>query len=275
MNTALELAHGFHADVAEGTYHARVPGLVSKHAIDLVRRSPAHYKAWLDGAESEDREAFRLGRATHCALLEPYRFSCEYVVEPEFGDCRKTENKNRRNEWREEHKNAIWLPASDHAAILGMAKAIAAHPVAGKLFTGGHAELTLRWRDAETGLECKARDDYFRDDLGAVIDLKTAENAGAEAFRRSVVNFGYHRQHAHYARGHQALGRPLKNFVFVVVEKAPPYAVAVYSLDSAAEAKGIEQVAEAMRTLAECVRVGRYPGYPENIQTLELPPWAA
>ena len=80
----------------------------------------------------------------------------------------------------------------------------------------GKAEQSFWWTHRETGLPCKARCDYVVDDM--VIDLKTTGEGGAnpDKFTRSIVNFHYHLQAAHYL---QATGA--KRFVFIAVEKFP------------------------------------------------------
>lgn len=271
----LALPHGIHRDVASTTYHERVPGMASKSALDLVRRSPAHLKAWLDGQEDEPTPPLVFGAAFHCATLEPAVFAATYATEPDFGDCRFKENKAERDRWRAANAGKIPLSASDAATIAGMGAALRAHPLASRMIRDGHPELTLRWRDEETGLECRARDDYFVPSLRMAVDLKTTTDASAEEFRRSVAKFGYHRQDAFYRAAHAAVGAPLDHFVFVAVEKTAPYAVAIYALDGDATLRGHESIARDMATLARCFRENDYPGYPVEIQTLTVPPWAA
>lgn len=271
----LDLPHGIHFDVLESVYHQRVLGLVSKHALDKVRRSPAHYMSWVKGAAEKDSEALAFGRAFDCALLEPSRFDTAYVVEPEFGDCRKKENKSNRDAWRAANKEAVWLSHDDYRSCVAMAKSIRSHASAGKLLSQGSSQVTLRWRNEETGLECKARLDHERIDIRTVVDVKTAENAGVPAFAKAAANYGYHRQCALYLDGMASLGVQVDHFVFVVVEKEPPYAVATYVLSEADIERGRSEVRRHMTTLAECIERDAWSAYPEGIQVLTLPAWAA
>lgn len=277
------LAPGLHLAYPEADYHTKELGMVSKGALDRVLRSPAHYLAWVDGIEEPDAPPFRFGRALHMRTLEPARFAATYLLEPAFGPCRKTdactseaakENKTRRDAWRLEHAGATILDGETGAATLGMIESIANHPLARPLLEGGEAEMTLRWECPDTGLACKARPDFFREDIHTPIDLKSAADASPDAFARSVANFGYNRQEAHYTSGFEALEEPVDHFPFIVVEKAAPYAVAVYVLDEEAITQGRKQIYAAKRVLAECLESGRWPGYPDRIQRLSLPRWA-
>jgi hypothetical protein len=81
----LDLADGVHRDFSPDQYHAPVLGVASKSALDKVRRSPAHYRAWLNGTDTvETSGALTFGQAFHCALLEPERYALEYAAEPEL-----------------------------------------------------------------------------------------------------------------------------------------------------------------------------------------------
>jgi hypothetical protein len=217
----VRLADGIHHGVPHAVYHERTLGVVSKSALDLVARSPAHYRAWVDGAEEEQTAALAFGSAFHCALLEPDRFAAEYVTAPDFGDCRRKSNKEARAAWDEEHASATPLSAKWAEDIHGMIASIRAHPLAGKMLHRGEPELTVAWTDDPTGLRCKARADYYVRELRMVLDIKTTMDARAESFRRDVVRYGYRRQDALYRAGFAAVDAPIEHFVFVVVKRRP------------------------------------------------------
>jgi exodeoxyribonuclease VIII len=274
---AQALPPGAHADVPESTYHTRELGVASKSALDLVHRSPKHYKAWIDGAEEDDdKEALRLGSAFHMSTLEPEKFIKRYVAQPDFGDCRKTENKKARNEWRAAHAGLEWVDGVMLEKVRAMTEAVKAHPMASKLlFDEGPSELTIRWEDAATGVQCKARADKLARGGRTAIDLKSCRNADFDAFRRSVATYGYHRQAAFYSDGFRAIEKPVDHFLFVAVESAEPYGVAVFSLTPESIAMGLASIRDDLETLASCLKTGEWPGYPMRIQTIDVPKWAA
>lgn len=277
-----EMAHGLHPGVPAEDYHYRELHVASKGGLDLVRRSPAHFLAWVSGEDRPETKPFAFGTALHMRLLEPERFERTYLVAPEFGPLRKTdacsseqakENKTRRSAWMAEYAGATILDASSGMATLAMIDAIAEHPIARPLLEGGEPELTMRWRCPASGLECKARSDFYRADIATVVDVKSAADASIDAFDRSVRSFGYHRIEGHYRDGFEVLGAPLEHHLFVVIEKTPPFAIAIYSLDERYRRRGEREVARARVTLADCLVTNRWPAYPETIQTLPLPPW--
>jgi exodeoxyribonuclease VIII len=61
--------------------------------------------------------------------------------------------------------------------------------------------------------------------------------------------------------------------VFLVVEKKPPYAVAVYVLDPESIALGRAEYRRDLQLYAECKRTGVWPGYGDKIQTIGVPQW--
>jgi len=239
---------GLHLEVPEDVYHQRQLGVASKSALDKIRRSPAHYHAWATCAdEDEDTPALRFGRAFHTAVLEPAKYQPA-----------KSTKKDRE----------------DAEAITGMVASLRAHPIAGRLLSGGHREVTIRW-DAG-GVPCKGRLDGYHPELlgGVAFDLKSTTDASPEEFARSVARYGYARQEAFYRDGLAALGRAVPHFLFLVCEKAPPYCAAVYALSVDAVSRGRVSIVRDLETLAACCASGVFPGYPDGITTLELPRWA-
>lgn len=276
MKSILDYAPGLHPDVPQDVYHQRVLGMVSNSALTEMARSPLHYKAWVDSAQdADDTPSFAFGRAFHCALLEPDRFAQTFVVEPDFGDCRKKENKATRDAWRAENAGKATLSTDDEARIRGMVKAVHAHRLAGKMIRDGQPELTALWQDQETGLRCRCRADYYVGKLGMMLDVKSTEDASAEAFRRSLFNYRYHWQAALYQSGFRGVGEVVKHFVFVAVEKRSPFAVATYTLDLRALELGQAAIRKHVTKLAACMQADDWPGYSGGLQLIDTPSWAA
>lgn len=160
--------------------------------------------------------------------------------------------------------------------------AVMAHPVAGKLLAPGSGvpELSCYWTDLETGVQCRCRPDWRRHD-GLIVDLKTCLDASPEGFQKSIFGWRYHVQHAFYMDGITAsleqggdceMPAP-KAFIFIAVEKTAPYAVGVYVLEPESVEIGRREYREDLRTYAECLNTGKWPGYGDKIQSISLPEW--
>jgi exodeoxyribonuclease VIII len=179
---------------------------------------------------------------------------------------------------------AEWDAVNSHRQILNQeqwdavhkaAKAIKEHPAASKLINAGRAEQSIYWNDPLTGELCRCRPDWWRDD-NIVVDLKTTENASKDGFAKSIANFRYDVQAAFYLDGIEAAtGKRPRGFVFVAIEKKPPFAVGVYVLDAETldAARAVYQ--KDLQAYAACQQSGEWPGYGDKIQTINLPAWHA
>lgn len=246
--SALDLPHGIHYGVPEEQYHRRVLGLASKHALDLVAKAPAAYRAWVDGADDEPSTAMQFGKDFHTACLEPALYKPGKLTTAKGRD--------------------------DAERIAGMVRAVMAHPVAGPLVRHGKPEVTARWKDPGTGIECKARADLYAPGLRTIVDLKSCADASPEEFAKSVARFTYHWQAAMYLDGFSRAGADVDTFAFIAVEKSAPYLVAVYTLDEGALVIGGRRIARSLDTLSRCIASGDWPGISDRITTLSLPRWA-
>lgn len=266
---------GVYEGIPNAEYHGG-PG-ISKSGLDLVHRSPMHYNAVVTA--SNDRTptpAQELGTAAHAIILEPHVFDESYVLAPKF-DRRTKEGKAAAAAFEDENAGKICLLQETWDQLFAMAAAVNAHPAAGSLLTScpGEAEKSVYWIDATTGVLCRCRPDWWRDD-NVIVDLKTTEDASQEGFAKSIANWRYDVQAAYYLDGvQQATGKRPKAFVFIAVEKKPPYGVGVYVLDSESLDLGRAQYQHDLRIYAECVRTGVWPGYGDKIQTISLPAWHA
>lgn len=270
-------APGIYPDIPAEVYHRRELGVVNNGALKILSgQTPAHYRAWVDEAtEEKETPALIFGRALHSLVLEPSKFHREFALQPAFGDLRTKAARESRDAWLADHPGVTTLTEDECKRLHGMAKAVREHPIAGKFFIDGMPEATCVYDDPRTGLRCKSRMDYWREDLWMIGDLKSTEDASPRAFARSVVNYGYHIQDAHYSEGPRVIfGNDAPKFLFVVVEKSAPYAVGVYMLDVDAAIRGHELRDRAMDTLDACLRTDEWPGLPPVVNTLSLPGWA-
>lgn len=250
-------------------YHRH--GSVSKSQLDQLAKSPAHYLASLTTPRKET-PAMRIGSLFHGLVLEPERV--KIAVAP-VCDKRTKEGKATWEAFCLENAGAEIVTADEGEMLNGMAASIKAHPAASALLSGdGIAEGSCFWFDERSGELCRCRPDFYRRDLGIIVDLKTTDDASPEAFAKSIAKYGYHRQNAMYVDGVEAAtGDFVKGFVFVVTEKSAPYCTAVYSLDMQGIEVGRDQYKRLLLDLADCKIAKKFPGYSDRIEVLSLPAW--
>lgn len=250
-------------------YH--VHKAVSKSDLDLINRSPMHYKAAKENPVVQT-DAMLFGSVVHKLVLEPEIFATEYVVSPKC-DRRTKDGKARWKEFLESIEEETVISEELFAEAQTVAEAVHSNPIASRLFQGGKAEQSHFWTDSETGVECKCRPDYLRG--GIAVDLKTTADASPESFTKSAYNYRYHVQAWWYLHGLKQCGIDVHDFIFVAVEKTPPYAVCVYAADDLMLELGECEALRNLRTYAECVDTGIWHGYEKEpqIHSLSLPDW--
>jgi PDDEXK-like domain of unknown function (DUF3799) len=245
---------------------------ISKHQLDSLARSPAHYRAALEQPRKQTA-AMAFGAAVHAAVLEPGKFTERYTQAPE------TDKRSKLG--KEAHEAAAaggraLLKIEELVAINEMVNAINSHPFASILLApeDGEAEVSIAWVDEETGVPCRARPDFLNAAHGVCMDLKTCQDASLGVFARSCANYTYHIQAAFYLSGLAAVKQPHDKFIFVAVETEPPYAVACYELDAEDLRIGRVRYRHALAVYQQCLASDTWPSYPEEIRVLELPAWA-
>jgi len=257
-------------------YHAHPA--ISKSHLDQVARSPLHYWArYLDPnrVPTEPTPAMAIGTAVHTHVLELDQWDARYAIAPESIDRRTKMGKAEWEVFTTAATGRTVLSRADAELVMRMGHAVYSHPAAAMLLgLPGKAETTHMWTDVATGLQCKCRPDWLTDDGSLIIDLKTTEDASPAGFRKSIANWRYHVQAAWYLNGvEQATGTRPDQFIFICVEKKAPYACAVYAADAEMIQIGNEAAARDLDVLATCKAAGAWPGYSDQIETINLPSW--
>jgi hypothetical protein len=263
------MKHGIHHDLPPDQYHA--VRAVSASGLKVFEKSPAHYQHWLANP-TEQTPAMRIGTLTHMAVLEPNRFRSQTAVAP-IVDRRTKEGKSIWEQFQGQNTGKDIITSDEAQQLEAMRVAVRTHAAAAKLLEDGKPEVSLFGHDEETGLDTKCRCDWLRED--AIVDLKTTEDASPTGFARSIVNFRYHVQAAHYRSLASALGLGSLPFYFIAVEKEAPHAVAVYQLDGSDLLMAEQHLRQSLRRMQACQDFNAWPAYSRSIETISLPKWAA
>ena len=247
----------------------------------LYEKTPAHFRCEEDHPQAVETDAMREGRAVHAAILEPKRFEADFTDESPinkktgapFGTRTKT-----YEAWASKVRAAGQEPlANPKVYYREIGAAVLAHPYAGPLLDQMQKEVSFQWRDGETGLLLKGRADALRMlwQPRILVEIKSCASAAPRQFGYDAYRYGYLWQLAYYADGIlAATGQPVEEVQIIAVEKELPYGVAVYRVDPYQLALGRDQVRDTLRQLAQCLRYGDWPGYPEGVEDLQIPAWA-
>ena len=265
----------YHGDPVEGG------SLSSTGARMLATAPPQKFHHWRKTPQPP-RKAFDLGHAVHSLALGAGLGIAE--IPESILSKSGTTGTDAAREFIETARadGLVPLKAAECAEVAAMASALLTHPIAGPLLSGdGLPEQSLFWLDPATGVACRARVDWLPpvSESGRIIncDLKTtAKDATQNEFMKAVGEHGYHAQAAWYEDGLIALtGADSAASVWVVVEKAPPYLVAVHQVCTVDMNRGRALNDRARRLYAECSASGVWPGYPARVQVGSIPPWMA
>ena len=241
---------------------------VRKSWLDYIDHSPAHLQAYRAGL-MPPTEAMLLGSLLHTFVLEPHLAGGRFYREPELGNRNSKVVKEQLAALAAENPGRVPIREKQYDAALAMREAVYAHPAAKKLLEyDGYFERSIFWNNADTSEKCKARYDKVAPKGNFICDVKTTLDASPAEFAKSIVNYRYDCQVSHYT---EPTGL---RFVFIAVEKSPPYGVAVYAAGDDTLRLGQRRRLPNLRTYAECRAKNVWPGYPPVIQRLELPPWA-
>lgn len=265
-------AAGVYADIPNDAYHAG-PGISKSGLWTIHTATPAHYKFPPEREETSATTAAKdMGHACHVAILEPESFEAQIMRGPAD---------RRGNNWKDAQAEAnntkrTLLTLSDYDTVLAIRDACHANARIYSILTTGKREIEHSgyWIDEATGQLCRCRPDLYRADLGVIVDLKSTASAHPDAFARSVINYGYHAQEAHYSDGYRALGRQVEGFLFLAWEKKSPLAFALYELPPSIVDEGRAIIRKALTTYDECARSDRWPAYGEEVQELSFKRWS-
>lgn len=236
-------------------------------------RSPAHFQAELKLPPSPPTPAQVLGSIIDHALLEPERYESSFHVRPDDMKFTSTEGKA----WKLAHCDRPIIDSEDLGNIKGMIESVRSHPVAKTMFEICHKQASIFCGHAPTGIIRKGRTDLLlvsSQGRPVIGDLKSTEVGSPHHFARDAAKWGYHVQNSFYSSILEDLIGERPTFLFVVVEKSPPWACTVYQLDDESVEAGNKLCQGALATYAECMNKGRWSAYSENIETLRLPNWA-
>jgi len=266
----MEMKPGIYYDLPREDYDA-IPA-ANWSRIRHMLRSAAHYQAEL--AQKRDTPAMAFGRIAHEVLLEGRRnFVVGGPTNPKTGKPFGTETKAFA-EWAA-MQDAPVLSEEDAGHLAKMLAVLAENQTATTILGDTRREVTIVWVHPETGTMCRCRIDaaYVTDEEDEddyVLDYKTCEDASYDVFRWDVKKRLYAAQLAMYADGLATVhGRPPLAFI-IAQEKSAPYGVASYSLGPALLDLGRKKYQSALRIYAECVKNGKWPAYPDQVQLLEI-----
>jgi exodeoxyribonuclease VIII len=246
-------------------YHSKTD-YISKSLLDMIHKSPAHYKAYIEGEKQEPTAAMIFGSLVHGVVFDQNN----YAVLPENLDRRTKEGKAVYDMFMFANKGTELIVTQDqYEHALNIKNAVHNHEKASLLLQQGQAEMSVFGKIENFDAKCRV--DFLNTKHNVIVDLKTTNSAAPDEFAKSVWNYRYHVQAAFYLDLTKA-----ERFFFIAVDKEKPFNVELYELDPEAIERGRQEYKKDIQTLQKCLDTGNWHGYTEDkkIHIISLPTWA-
>lgn len=268
--------------------HQAAPGISRSLVVELLETTAAHARSVIDGLFAKvETQAMTGGSLFDLMLLEPDRFGegMSHWVVPAGMKLSTKEG----IAWKKDHPGVadgglpyLWAEsdAKEKASLVdmkGMIESLMAHRKARRLIESSVKQESAFAKDPRTGLMRKVRPDMRAVDNSSRIvlaDLKSTFRGGAAttAWIQHGARMYYDIQDSFYSDVYRDLWES-PYFVFVVVERKPPYAVRLFQLDIAGKQWARQEYSKAMEQFRRCQETGVWPAYDEEIRVVSLPSW--
>lgn len=250
---------------------------ISRSELFKISESPEKFKYYIENPDPPT-QSFIFGQLFHAMALQPDIVCEQFAVAPDY-DRRTKAGKEAFAEFERQAENKTIVSSEMFEQAVSMCEALHKNEFVQKLLNG-EKEKVFFWEDDLTREPCKCRVDCLTElsDNLIIVDLKTTENAETDAFMRSVIKYGYDFQTAMYSEGvKNNIGKkPL--FVFIAIEKKPPYAINILQADELLVRRGYDLFREYIGIYHDCKQTGVWYGYLgkfNQINNIALPSYLA
>ena len=253
--------------ISNAEYHGRKTHLSSTN-VRTHKKNKKQFKYSLTHELVKQTKAMADGTAVHAFFLERDKFDTDFVIKP--ADMRL--NTKVGKEWALEHQSKIIIDSELGNNLYEMEKSFMDSPARLIYDKQGQSELSYFWDDLGL-VKGKCRPDWISNDGNIVVDIKTTTDASPKGFQKSIANWGYHLQLGWYIRGLQKLGQPVKEFIFIAIEKTPPFSVGVYRANKEMITYANDEINNLVYDIDESLKSDDFPDYTPEIMDLGLPNW--
>ena len=253
--------------ISNAEYHSRKTHLSSTN-VRTHKKNKKQFKYSLTHELVKQTKAMADGTAVHAFFLERDKFDSDFVIKP--ADMRL--NTKVGKEWALENQSKIIIDSELGNNLYEMEKSFMDSPARLIYDKQGQSELSYFWDDLGL-VKGKCRPDWISNDGNIVVDIKTTTDASPKGFQKSIANWGYHLQLGWYLRGLQKLGLPAKEFIFIAIEKTPPFSVGVYRANKEMITYANDEINNLVYDIDESLKSDDFPDYTPEILDLGLPNW--
>jgi hypothetical protein len=253
---------------------------LSASQINLLNKSPAHYKASIDGLLKYDSKALDLGKKVHLRLESKVLFDQKYVLKTSDHDGRTKNGKLAIADIKSSGMELITYDELDQieSMIRGYESCNDDLIRIARESTGMN-EITVLWEERDRDMRCRPdRLIYPSDDDGEwlceqfpmlfsssfgitiCVDFKTTKRfPDPKTWFWHSRDYGYPLAASHYLAGTHA-----DAFLWIVLEVNPPYTVTRYLLSPQTKEQMDERRQQLIDLLDRCEQEDRWPSLTVN-----------
>ena len=251
-------------DLSNKEYHDH-PSYSSSDVKAVASSTIYHWK----NAVRKESSAFDLGSAVHAMLLEPEKSLVTQGPETRRG-----------KDWKDlkdatDFAGKILLPKKEYHLAESMSQSAMFTEHVNELLTDKLlvAEANFFVHDKDNELDLKCRPDGLLTHKRTMFDIKTCQDASPTGFAKAVRDYGYDIQASFYKHVMALEGIPIKDFLFICIEKTNPFIVQVHKLSDEYLNHAHVRMIDTLRRILHADALQRYgTGWPE-VNTIPLPNW--
>lgn len=258
-------------DIPDGIYH-RIRGAINASALPNMDLSASKFR-YKRQFPDDDKPAFEIGKAIHCAILEPERFRATYISQPKF-DRRTKDGKAAAERWQAMHEGKMPLTYGDWELVDRVTTRVNGDQWFRKFLRGGLAEASWFAYDKEFEIWRRCRTDYWLHE-GIVIDIKTTGKlAHPASFSRSIRDYHYLPRAAFYMDTiEMCTGVRPKAFALIAIEKHGDHDMSAIYFTEEQLVLGTAKYRKWLRDYIECRDKDSWPGYERKFHQYEMKSW--
>lgn len=258
---------------------------LSASRVNLLAKSPAHYKASLDGLLKYDSKALDLGKKIHLRLESKEKFDQKYVLKTEEHDRRTRNGKAATSEVIQNGQELVTREEIDQIESVVLSYSECDDPLVRiARESEGFNEVTVLWEERNRAMRCRpdrlvypteADGEWLCESFPMVfsssfgitlcVDYKTTSKfPDPKTWYWHSRDYGYLLAASHYLAGTHA-----DAFLWIVLEVNPPYTVTRYLLSPQSKAAMDLRRNELIDLLDQCEATDRWPSLViDNQETL-------
>jgi len=246
---------------------------LNQSGMKALKVSPYHMKYdWDHRNEQDPTEAMLEGNAFDMMMFEPGKYNDTVLYIPlkynkngsiSKQQCTSTYSKD----------GYIYMTSVNIKKLENMKKSLLKKKVIRNILSHGTPTVTLFWNDLETGIPCKARLDWLRQDDRFIADLKTCRDISDYGFTKQVAQLKYYYQAYWYVEGMKVLTGDDYLFWFLCAEKNKYYQSRRFKIPPAEfQKRGVDSdIRDLKLRFADCLASDKWPGYDDELEELYLP----